>query len=126
MRQHPSGLSLAKQALAQPFAFGFVREIREPDGLDSDDPADSGILGTVNHPGRSTAELAQNPVSADLIHANAAILSGWQNSPRVLWRQDNEELYVWLMRLSCAKRPSPQAPPCANSACCSPMRLFKS
>ena len=85
MRQHPGGLSLTKQTFAQPFAFGFVGEIREPDGLDRDDPADRGILRTVNHPGRSTAELAQNPVSADLIHANAAILSGWQNSPRVLW-----------------------------------------
>src|ERR1700722_8980051 len=75
MRKHPGRLGLPKQPLAQPFPFVCVGKIRETDRFDGDDPPDGGILGAVNHAGRPAAELVQNPVSADLIHADNAILS---------------------------------------------------
>jgi len=40
MRKHPGRLRLAKQPFAQPFTLRFVGEIRQPDGLDGDGPAD--------------------------------------------------------------------------------------
>jgi len=82
MRKHPRRLGFAKQPLAQPLAFRRVGEVRQPDGFDGDNAADGGILGAVNHPGRSTAELVKNPVSADLIHADDDILSGRPNLAR--------------------------------------------
>src|ERR1700678_2081117 len=85
MRKHPGRLRLPKQALTQPFALRGICEIRQPDCFDGDSAADGGILGAVNHPGRSTAELVQNPISADLIHADDVILSVRPNWPRSRW-----------------------------------------
>ena len=82
MRKHPGRLRFAEQALAQAFALGIVGEIGQADGFDGDNPADGGILGAVNHAGRTTAELVQNPVSADLIHADTLFYQFGQMSPR--------------------------------------------
>ena len=101
MREHAGGLSLSKQPLAQPLPFRVVGKIRQTNGFNGDNPADGGILGAINHPGRSTAELVQNPVSADLIHADTAILSGRPNpAPSLIFRDPPSRLRVCLTSLS--------------------------
>ena len=57
MGQDSGRLGLAKQALPQAAALGFVGEIGQADGFDGDNAADGGILSPVNDPCRTASEL---------------------------------------------------------------------
>ncbi len=48
MGEDAGGLGFAKQAFAQPVAFGFVGEVREANGFYGDNAADGGVLSPVN------------------------------------------------------------------------------
>jgi hypothetical protein len=56
VRKDAGRLRLAKEAFAQTIAFGFIGEVRQPDGFDGDDPSDSGILGPINDSGCAPPE----------------------------------------------------------------------
>src|SRR5262249_23631378 len=68
MRKDARRLRLAKQALAQPFAFGFVRQFAPPDALDGDHPAYCRVLRLIDDAHGAPPELADDLIATDLLH----------------------------------------------------------